>query len=306
MSKLPPVNMLLAVEAATRLGSFKLAADELNLTPSAVSHRIKAVEAQLGSPLFRRIGQGIEPLANAREIAEAVLSATLSLKNAWDMIEAAHAADRLKVSSVSSFASRFILPDMSGMQAKFENVSLELTSRNDINGLEQGLHDICIRSGQMPAATGIWSEAILEGAFLPVVAERVKSQAFSNGMLHGPLFAFHTLPDVWDRVAPMFDFTVDPTAITIRFETFELACEAAGNGGGIALVPEWVAAGAIAAGRVVPLVKSAIRPNWHYWIAMRRGEELLPARVAFHHWVKGQIHKAVGDSQRLSQSSNNA
>ena len=58
-SALPPLQFLHAVEAASRLGSFRAAADELHLTPSAVSQQIHAVEAALGVPLFTRIGRTV-------------------------------------------------------------------------------------------------------------------------------------------------------------------------------------------------------------------------------------------------------
>jgi len=64
--RLPPLSALRAFEAAARLMSFSKAADELNVTPAAISHQIAALEADLGVPLFRRLNRAIELTASAR------------------------------------------------------------------------------------------------------------------------------------------------------------------------------------------------------------------------------------------------
>jgi LysR family transcriptional regulator, glycine cleavage system transcriptional activator len=295
-SRLPPISLLLAVEAATRLGSFKLAADELGITPSAVSHRIRAVEALLGSPLFRRVGQGIEPLEAAHQIAAAAASAIAVMERTWEGLHPAGRADRIRISSVSAFASHFVLPNMADLQRHFGSVGVELTSRNDVIDLERGVHDLIIRSGPMPTSPAVWALAILDAAFLPIVSPKARSRVLSKGVLRGPLFVYHTAPDLWQRLSPMLGVALDPAAKLVKFETFESACEAARYGVGIALVPDWVAGKAIADGSVASIVDSPIRPNWRYWVAARKGEENRPDVVAFCRWIERTIRKTLEQS----------
>ena len=60
MPRIPSLKLLIGFEAAARLGNFSRAADELHLSQSAISHQIQQLEEQLGQPLFRRVGRGVE------------------------------------------------------------------------------------------------------------------------------------------------------------------------------------------------------------------------------------------------------
>src|SRR3954471_16660340 len=107
--RLPPLSALRPFEAAARLESFTKAAAELHLTHGAVSHQVRALEEHLGTPLFARHGKRVALTAAGRTFAERVRAALEEIARAADNLRARR-NDRLTVSVLPSFASRWLMP----------------------------------------------------------------------------------------------------------------------------------------------------------------------------------------------------
>lgn len=291
MSKPPPINLLLAVEAATRLGSFKRASEELMITPSAVSHRVRSAEALIGSPLFKRVGQGIEPLPDAKRIAASVAKSMYDINCVWSDIREKIAQRPVRVSAVSAFASNFILPDLEHFRRKHPIIRVELTSRSDTSGLERGDYDILIRYGDRPTGN-VWSEHLLDLQVSAIVAPQLRSQVVQNNVLKGPLLRFSSRPNMWEFASKSLEMTLDPNCEIVTFDSMESARAAALEGIGVALLPSWVAEGLLTSGRVVSLSEAPITSDIGYWIATRAHENSLPVVAAFISWLRSQIRKS--------------
>ncbi|MBY8978327.1 LysR family transcriptional regulator [Rhodobacteraceae bacterium NNCM2] len=112
---MPSLAALRAMEAAVRLGTFKAAAEELSVTPAAVSHQVKALEEQLDTTLFVRRSRTIEPSDACRRIAVAVNDGLERIR--WVLEAEVSASRELVVSTTPAFASLFLVPAIGDFEA---------------------------------------------------------------------------------------------------------------------------------------------------------------------------------------------
>jgi len=131
--KLPPLKSLPVFEAVARLNSFSLAADELSVSQSAVSHQMKQLETYLGEKLFWRSGRTLTLTDEGRQYLEGISSALLQIERASEQL-LGHEESRLRLSVFSSFAVRWLaprLPDLQRLHPQVE-LSLEMSSENPV------------------------------------------------------------------------------------------------------------------------------------------------------------------------------
>ncbi|WP_138438321.1 LysR substrate-binding domain-containing protein [Marinobacter alexandrii] len=131
--KLPPLKSLPVFEAVARLNSFSLAADELAVSQSAVSHQMKQLETYLGEKLFWRSGRTLTLTDEGRQYLEGISSALLQIERASEQL-LGHEESRLRLSVFSSFAVRWLAPRLPELQRMHPQVelSLEMSSENPV------------------------------------------------------------------------------------------------------------------------------------------------------------------------------
>jgi len=131
--KLPPLKALPVFEAVARLNSFSLAADELAVSQSAVSHQIKQLETYLGEQLFWRSGRTLSLTDEGRQYLDAVSSALLQIERASEQL-LGHEESRLRLSVFSSFAVRWLVPRLPDLQRLHPqlDLALEMSSENPV------------------------------------------------------------------------------------------------------------------------------------------------------------------------------
>jgi LysR family glycine cleavage system transcriptional activator len=129
MSRPLPLTALKTFEVAARLLSFKRAAQELNVTPTAVSHQIQNLEETLGTKLFRRLPGGLE-LTSAGEVALPCLQDGFGkLKDAIELISSASGGDVLTVLAPPSFAMRWLMPRLHRFAMQYPGVDIRVSTR---------------------------------------------------------------------------------------------------------------------------------------------------------------------------------
>jgi len=145
MRKLPPLRSLHAFEAAARHGSFKAAAAELGVTPTAISHQIRLLEETCGRQLFQR---------RPRPLVLTSVGARLfpALRNGFDVLAGAVAAlaepdvqRPLRVTSPSAFASRWLVPRLPNWREANPMLPLEIIGTDTVLDLRSGAADVAIR-----------------------------------------------------------------------------------------------------------------------------------------------------------------
>ena len=292
MTKPPPWPLLQTVEAVVRLGSFKLAAEELLVTPSAVSHRIRAVEESLHQALFDRVGQGISPRDTARGVAKVVRAASDEMLDVWRGLQSDASSRPLRVSCMATFANHFLLPSLDDLKLKFPKIELETHSVMDtlLRGADRP--DILIGLGSFPEHDW-WHENVLELAVRPVCSADAIANVLRDGKLVGPLLGFASTPQLWVEVAKALDLELDPSARLITFDSMHSACLAASNGVGVALAPDWVISTWAGRDQLIVLGDRPVSTGQIYWLAVRRGHKNMPPFQRFRRWLRSRIVRAA-------------
>jgi LysR family glycine cleavage system transcriptional activator len=170
--RLPPLNALRAFEAAGRHRSFTRAADELFVTQAAISHQIKALEEFLGLKLFRRYNRRLELtdagqvyLLSIREAFELIGSATRRLRPAG-------AQAQLKISTLPSFATRWLIRRLSRFHERHPNIELMFSTSQQLVELGPDGFDIAVRVG-LGNYPGLHVVPLMEDVAFPVCSPQL-------------------------------------------------------------------------------------------------------------------------------------
>ncbi len=145
LRQLPALNALRAFEAAARHESFSRAADELFVTHGAVSHQIRALEADLGVTLFARDGKRVRLSDIGRQYATEVRATLSALAEATRRLRSGERDRRLVVSMLSSFSARWVTPRIGGFIEEHPEINLELLSTNTLTDFTRDDVDVAIR-----------------------------------------------------------------------------------------------------------------------------------------------------------------
>lgn len=153
MTDVPQLRTVQIFEAAARLESFLRAADELRLTPSAVSHQIRSLEQSLGVLLFHRVNRAVMLTDVGRKYADEISEALGRIEAATQTIARKGKSDILTVHSVPSFASQWLMPRLNKFGALNPEIDVRLNASGDPADLGGDAVDIDIRYGTfVPAA----------------------------------------------------------------------------------------------------------------------------------------------------------
>ncbi|MEH6629148.1 MAG: LysR substrate-binding domain-containing protein [Motiliproteus sp.] len=145
---LPPLNSIRVFDAAARLKSFKAAASELNVTPTAVSHQIRSLEDRLGTLLFERKTRAIELTAEGGKLAQAAFLALQQLSAALE--EISDTQTTLTLSTTGSFASMWLVPKLEIFQRLNPLIQVVIKTGEQLDDLEKDRRiDLAIRYGQL-------------------------------------------------------------------------------------------------------------------------------------------------------------
>ncbi|WP_444922313.1 LysR substrate-binding domain-containing protein [Microbulbifer sp. CnH-101-G] len=144
---LTSLNALKVFDAAARLGSFKKAAEELFITPTAVSHQIKSLEDALDSQLFERKTRAIQLTKEGRLLAET--TSRIFQQLAETIGEIANSNRVISVSTTSSFAALWLVPHLERFYQQYPDIEISISTGEQIDDIERHRHiDIAIRYGE--------------------------------------------------------------------------------------------------------------------------------------------------------------
>ena len=164
---LPPLGALRAFEAAARLASFKAAAAELFVTPTAISHQIRQLEEQLGVAVLLRSSRAVSLTAEGKILFGAVASGFADIRRAVAQLRAETAPAILTLSATTGFLSQWLVPRLPRIQKLLPDLDLRLHASDAPVELRPGTIDIAIRYGKGPFA-GTEAVALKTDAFAPV------------------------------------------------------------------------------------------------------------------------------------------
>jgi len=265
------------------VGSFAGAADRLALTPAAVSLRIRSLEAELGQPLFDRVGRRVVPTPGAVTLASRVRHGLDGINDALDAFQAASAP--LRVTVPPTFASRWLAPRLSGYRAP-GGAAIELDISSDVR--DPTAFDVAIRTGR-----GGW-DGLDEYPLTPVdVTPMVAPALLGSRALVEPedLAKFDLLPHPdWGKWFARAERAMPAGLrfVGVDYSIFELIANAAVSGLGVALLSPTLFQPLLDDGLLVaPLATVLKGPDW-YFALIREGDQR-PAPRSFCDWLRQQV-----------------
>src|ERR1700720_1757252 len=147
-ARLPSLNGLRAFEAAARHLSFTVAASELNVTQTAISHQIKRLEQELGIRLFVRQNRALALTPEAKDYLPGVRAAFNDLRLATDRVLRRDSDHVLTVSTLASLAAKWLLPRLSAFQEAHPGIDVRITTSTSLVDFKSGDVDAAIRYGR--------------------------------------------------------------------------------------------------------------------------------------------------------------
>lgn len=296
-TSIPDMAVLQAFECAARHGSFTRAAAELNLTQSAVSRQIKTLETQLKVMLFERVRQRIVLSPAGKALLPQV--ATL-LNQTEDMILRAMASsdgrNTLKIATLPTFGNRWLMRRLSGFVQANPGTVVNITSRSEPFDLASEDIDVVIHYGQP-----VWAHAtctyLCSEVILPVGCPSLLKSftvAQPQDLLAAPLLHLTTRPKLWTEWLQSSDCP-DATAYHgHRFDQFSMIIEAALQGLGFALLPEYLIEDEIRSGMLQVALDRPMSTENGYYIVTPEHKQGTTAARAFQTWLLEQVANSFG------------
>lgn len=290
----PPLEAIEAFIVATRVPSFRVAADVLALSPSALSRRIQALEAFVGVSLFDREGgtvtltaQGRRYLSEVQPALDAIRRATVDLKTERD-------SGPLRIVTPQSFAIGWLIPRINDFIEASEGERPEIRIGHDVADLRNGTADLAILVGPT-RPNGLDTEIVIELEAVPASAPRLLHGAPPPASIeelrqHPRLEAFRPR-GLWEYWLGELQYGGPPLPAPTRFEAQFLVFEAAAAGLGIALAPPVLANRFFTEGRLVPCfdARAAIGVNYSLVYADAAIKRRKDVR-SFASWLHEEVH----------------
>ena len=294
-SDLPPLDALVVFETVARRLSFARAAEELFLTPSAVSHQIAKLEQFLGFMLFERLSKGIVLSKAGENYLKRVAAALGAIGSATNDIRKG-VRNSLNVHASTSISSLWMMPRLGGFVRAHPDIALSLSASHVYSDFALGQVDVDIRYG-LPD----WPNLVVE----PIFEENILPLASPDLLMRQPV---HAPTDLLDR--PLIQSTVSvvqwrdwflgrgldlcPERYAFRFDRAAMSLEAAVQGFGIALESQKLAAQHIASGQLLPVFHAdwGIPVHAHFMVYPERNahrEEV----AQFIAWLKDQAESSL-------------
>jgi LysR family transcriptional regulator, glycine cleavage system transcriptional activator len=297
MRPLPPLNALRAFEATARHLSFSKAAEELHVTPAALSHQIRGLEDLLGLKLFHRRARSIELTEPARLIYPGIRTGFEAIREAMDRLGRGRQDRILVVSSTPGFTAKWLVPRLYRFLAQHADVETRITASAAYANFTSDGVDVGIRLSP-GAHPDLYVEKLSDEWLLPLCSPRILNGEHRlrspQDLVHFPLIQVD-LPGVvptwadWLRMAGIEG--VDSTR-GLRLNVADHALDAASEGMGVVLAYKMVAARDIILGRLVlPFGPEIPVPGRAYYFVCSRGQEKRAPVKAFRDWVFAEMEE---------------
>ena len=288
--RLPPLSGLRLFEAAARCGSFKQAAQELNLTPGALSHGIDSLEQWLDVNLFERKARGVLLSAAGRQYLPYITEALSMIATGTLRLPSRGFESRLWISSAPLFAFKLLLPRLHKFRAMYPKMVVTVDAKPEVVHLPSDQVDVAIRASR-DSVPKMSCDLIGRISYAPVGTPGYIRDLCSGGRLDWSRATLvHTVAasDDWQMWCNASRIDVS-TARKLMVSNGQLALEAAASGLGLAigrlpLIDEDIAAGrlTIASDHVVPVPTG-------YWLVKPAGIETRREIVAFRNWLLNEL-----------------
>jgi LysR family glycine cleavage system transcriptional activator len=291
MDRLPPLNPLRAFEAAGRLKSIRKAAEELSVTPGAVSRQVQCLESHLGTPLFRREPREIVLTPEGEQYLASIMLHFDGIREATQKLTGRRSLEILRVRAYTTFAVKWLIPRLSSFHAENRSTEVRLTTSVEAVDFARENVDGAIRLGD-GCWPGLEVDRLIANELVPLCSPALRRQAGLKkvGDLAGQTL-LHSLvrPDDWRYWLEAAGASgIDPYAGP-KYASSTLAYQAALEGQGIMMAQKALFTEDLRARRLVqPFGPSLDRGEFTYYFVYPRNRLRNPAFRRFRAWLLAQ------------------
>jgi DNA-binding transcriptional LysR family regulator len=289
MRKIPPIHLILAFDAVARVRSFNKAADELSISHSTISYRIRELEKSLGVSLFDRTTRSVALTAGGVHLYD-------QMRGSLDTLEAAFASftdkrDVVRISALPSFARFRMIPELPEFHRTHPAVSIEISPTTRRVDIDEGEADIAIRySKSTPLA--FHCEPLLDDEWFPVATPQYLAQLGNLGVealfKQANLLSHSRQP--WDPWLGKAGIKISPAKRSLTFSDTGFLLDAALSFQGIALGRRSLVKRLLLSGSLVRVSDVAIPSEQSYFLlASERAMISRHGRTVIE-WIRSLVH----------------
>ncbi|MEM1107013.1 MAG: transcriptional regulator GcvA [Pseudomonadota bacterium] len=288
--RLPPLTGLRAFDAAARHMSFAKAAEELHVTPAALSYQIKSLEQHLGAPVFVRLNRAVELTDVGRSLAAGTQESFAGLHRAWRRARASLDDNLLIVTAGPAFTAKWLAPRMFGFAQAHPEIDLRFSATLKLMDFDRDDVDIAIRFGVPREEEALFSEPLLREWVTPMMHPNLADRyATPESLLEAPLIH----QDDTDWMDPPISWAgwfhaiglTPPSGLGAHFSQADHALDAAAAGAGVVMGRYSLAEGEIRNGRLVAPFDLALTTDAQYRLIGRHEGRARPQAKAFVDWI---------------------
>jgi LysR family glycine cleavage system transcriptional activator len=306
MERLPSLNAVRYFEATARHQSFTAAAQELSVTPGAVSRMVQALEEELGAPLFTRNGRFIALTSVGVAYQKDVSVALGRISTASQRVRDSTTDEALSLIVNAGFATRWLVPRLSDFQRLHPKIHINILGGEADEKAYGHQAQLGIRYGVAPWPGSVATRLPI-GRLLGVVCS--PELAAASGSLQGPkdligkrLLAYTSgSRDPWQDYFSHFELPIHNLSTSRRFYQLLMVAEAANSGLGFALVPLFLFEAELASGRLVQAIPQTLESERGYYITHTKRADSDSKVLLFKKWLIAAARKSALQSATRSR-----
>jgi LysR family glycine cleavage system transcriptional activator len=288
--RFPPLAALRPFEAAARLESFTRAAEELHLTHGAVSHQVRALEDHLGTLLFLRRGKRVTLTPAGRMFAERLRASLEEISRAAESVRTRN-ANRLAISVLPSFASRWLMPRLIRFMERHPGIEVNVNASTNLVNFAAEDIDLAIRFGVGPWPQ-YFCERLLDDEYFPVaspkLARTLKLRA-PRDLLRSDVRIIREDRDYWGAWFKAAGVPFEDRVRGPLFNDSTYSLQGAARGEGVALARSSIVVEDLERGDLKRLFPLAVPSAERYWFVCPKESAQAPAVKAFRDWMKEEL-----------------
>lgn len=297
MKRLPPLNALRAFEAAGRSHSIRRAAEELNVTPGAVSRQVQSLETFLGQQLFRREPREIVLTQEGEHYLATISKCLDGIRDATEVLSGPQNGQLLRIRSYMTISMRWLIPRIGGFQELHPDIEIRITTSNDPVDFDRESVDAAVRlgDGQWP---GLVVERLFDNLITPVCSPQYLAEhpiSSVSDLVDKTLLHSTVRSDDWRSWSEAFATETFDYYGGNKYTSSTLAYLAAIEGHGIFMAQLGLIGADIASGVLVqPLSEVLDMGDFTYYLVYPKNRTRNPAFRKFREWLATELGSANG------------
>ncbi len=293
LKKLPPLKALKGFEAAARILSFRGAAEELNLTHTAVSHQIKVLEEDLRVKLFQRDGRGVKLTTEGQQFYLVVRNILEQLISSSESLRSNRQGQKLRVQAFVTLSIRWLARRMSRFRAAYPDLDVQITSSILDGTFDETNEDVGLIYSPVPVAKHLHWIPLFGADLIPVCSPDLlsgKGEISAEELLNLPLLKVYTADNHWEEWFQSLGIYAEVSRNSIAVDTVAIALEMALDGEGVAMVNGPFVNSDLKAGRLVLPVDHTAKAPGGWGIVCRQDRKDTPNIKAFTSWLLEDVN----------------